>query len=172
MVFNLFSDCFFSNSFMVAFLGWDYTCVYMYLLPKARCESFEKSIIQCPCPVQVPNPGPSGVKPGNLSCHESNTLAHSATEAPSGCQNSGDDSQIDQHLLLTCPATEDLRVQYPMTQSRHPNRDFTNIGSFLKNRDGSRNFGKGGGAQPGILERGVRLPMWAPKVQCLESVSI
>ena len=35
------------------------------------------------CPAPVPNPDRSGVKPGDLKCHESIVLAYSATEAPS-----------------------------------------------------------------------------------------
>ena len=34
------------------------------------------------CPVPVPNPDHSGVKPADPRRHESNALAHSATEAP------------------------------------------------------------------------------------------
>ena len=35
-----------------------------------------------PCPVAVPNPGYSGVKPGDLRGHDRNALSHSATEPP------------------------------------------------------------------------------------------
>ena len=67
------------------------------------------------CPIPVPNPGPSSVKPCNPRRHESNALAHWATSAPS----------LSMKMLMYMP----LNMLYPLLS--HTERDSKFLRRFV-----------------------------------------